>query len=374
MRYLLNLPLAGAVFMGGQYFYLAVVAAPRGGDAGLGMAFAMFFSTLFCGLLLAAVLAGCVANGGFDWLSTGRVVGFIVVLAVYVLMCLLLFEPFEIVTDRQQTVGILPTWTTHLVLIGLPLVIAGYAAWLINAPIELRDALGVRYAALGAIAALALLAAGVHVTEAAGWERKQAAESAAKQQANDALTQKLRGVLDSLSDTDPLVKWGDFAESRELREIQEVFYEVLRRIAARPALEADLAAALASKDTHQIAVTWWLFQWAPFQPSAALAGPMRASIAGFADKVLEAAASQPSDAERAQYIERNLAPYLGDMFIAAKRMAWFAGVDLRDDVKTLQARIEQASPTSQAARSFPDNFSQFSSEIDYYLATRTKQP
>jgi hypothetical protein len=54
MRYLLNLPLAGAVFMGGQYFYLAVVA--------------------------------------------------------------------------------------------------GYAAWLINAPIELRDAFGVRYTALGALA------------------------------------------------------------------------------------------------------------------------------------------------------------------------------------------------------------------------------
>ncbi|MBI3708312.1 MAG: hypothetical protein HY246_11640 [Proteobacteria bacterium] len=338
------------------------------------MAFAMFFSTLLWGMLFAITLAGCVTNGGFDWLSIGRIAGFAVVLAAFALICLLLFVPFENVTDRQQNVGILPTWTNYLVLFGAPLILAGYTGWLINAPLGLRDDTGIRYAALGSLAALALLAAAIHVTEAAGWERKQATESAAQQQAKDAQTQKLRGVLDTLRDSDPLAAWGDFAQSRELRQVEAVFYEVLRRIAARSTLEADLAAALASRDTHQIAVTWWLFQWSPFEPSAALDGPMRASIAGFADQVLGAAVALPSDAERAQYIERNLAPYLGDMFIATKRMAWFAGVDLRDDVKTLQRRIEQASPASQAARSFPDSFAQFSAEIDYYLAKRPKQP
>jgi hypothetical protein len=122
-------------------------------------------------LLLGVAVLGCVVFAGFDWLpATLR--GFrllAVVLGGYVAVVLLFIMPFNIATAGEAwAAGIdasvsATVWAARVVACGLPLVAFGYIAWLVNAPVALRDAVAPRYATFGAVAALGLVVAGIGV-------------------------------------------------------------------------------------------------------------------------------------------------------------------------------------------------------------------
>lgn len=382
MKYLWNLPLIGAVFSGYMFVYLTMLSEqPRFGDAGLGASLATFLSGIFCALLLGAALVGCVNTGGFDWLSVGRTGALAIVLAMHALLVLLILFPIATTIDTHNEhivpgsdVSLSIVWLARFAFFGLPIVLIGYAGWLINAPIGSRDGLALRCAALGAITALGIIAAIVTHAENERESAKATAQKTAEEQKTTARIDAQRTGLAALSDADPLDKWFDYVAHVGMSIAPDVHVEAIRRLAARPTLEADLATALNSKERHLIFVAWSLIDQLDFAPSKALEGSMRASIAALAEEIAEAATAQPSERQRSAYLYDTYAAILLILPRIVRRMAVSASVDLRDAVAPLQKIIVEAYPTSGAADFLPRLMAEISGAIDAALAARPKSP
>jgi hypothetical protein len=379
MKYLWNLPLAGAALAGCGFVYLAMLSEqPRSGDESIGTAFAIVYSGAACAVLLGAALTGCVATGRFDWLSAGRIASLVIVLTVYVSLVLLLFLPIGTTVDAHfghivpgTDASLLVIWLSRYASVGLPLVLLGYAAWLINAPAELRDILSVRYAAIGAVAVLGVFAAIATYAEGRKEVAKMVAKTTAEQQEIAERDAKQRAGFAAMTDADPLTKWLRYADSIDPPDVP---VEALRRLAVRPTLEADIVAALTSRNLEMIYAAWWMIANVPTAPAAALAPPMRQSIATIADMLARTAAAEPSEFKRKEYIYYNFTDQLRILPAVMRRFAATTGVDLRDAVAPLRQIIATTYPSSGAADFFLKALAEMAPQIDAAIAARTRKP
>ncbi|MBI3707905.1 MAG: hypothetical protein HY246_09545 [Proteobacteria bacterium] len=374
MRYLLNLPLAVAILAGWLYLYLTLAWAPTS-DSRIASAFYTFAAIVICWLMLTIMLAGCAAVGGFDWLPVQSRGGAIaLVLAAIVALALLSALPIGLTIEagvggsiKTSDIGFV-VWSARLVTVALPLVLLAYAAWLVNAPVELRDAAGLRYAALGVVVLLGVVATGVTIKLNAHSAAEADADAAVRQQAADQRVDENRRRLAVLTDADPLIKWDEFVGYNMPEDLRN---EALRRIAARPTLEADLVAGLASKNPLWVQEVLSLIELAPFAPSATLAEPVRAAIIALADDVRQSATTARSD-ERDKYVDLYFPSRLARVNSVARRMADSAGIDMRDAVDAMRRAVVEAYPKSMAARAYPKEANDTARQIEKALAAKRK--
>lgn len=371
MRYLLNLPLLAAVFGIALFLYLAVLSErPSGGDAQMGQALALVFAAVIYTLGLAIALLGSVFAGGFDWIPVadrgGRLV---VVLLGFVLLGLLCFASISI---AMETTGSDQRWSHGVVVasrwvaIGMPTILALYVAWAINAPVELRSIVVLRYGLLAGIAIFGALAGFVTLKEIAR-SNQQAAEAAlAAQQEEDEKIQETRRAFAALTDADPLVTWDIYVGYYNIPD--DIRETALQRIAARPHLEAELTEALASDNHLWVQEALSLLARLNFAPSAGLADPVRGAIDRLTVQLAEEAKAENYDGDR--YIDYYRASLLKTVREAAVKMAQGPGLDLSDRLDRLQQVVIEGYPKSAAASSFPREVAASKQEIAVALAAR----
>ncbi len=372
MRYLLNLPILVAAFCAGLFLYLAVLSdKPTGGDAQMGAALAIIFAAFLYTVALAVALIGCVAAGGFDWIpAEGRGLRFLIVMAGFVAIGLLCFASISI---TMETTGSDQRWShgvavaARWVSIGMPAILILYAAWVVNAPLELRAIAASRYALFAGIAIFGALAGFVTIQEMARGNRQAPADAAAEQAREDEAIQETRRNFAALTDADPLLTWDIYVGYYNIPD--DIRETALSRIAARPTLESDLTEALASGNSLWVQEALSLIGRAPFQPSTALSEPVARAIDRLTGELAEEAKAKNDDGD--QYIDHYRASLLSTVREAAVKMASGAGLDLSDRLDRLQRVVIEDYPKSGAASTFPGEVQTTKKQIAAALAART---
>ena len=372
MRYLLNLPILVAAFGAGLFLYLAVLSdKPTGGDAQMGAAFAIVFAAFLYTVGLAVALIGCVAAGGFDWIPVdGRGLRFVIVIAGFIAIGLLCFASISI---TMETTGSDQRWSHGVVVaarwvaIGMPAILILYAAWIVNAPLELRAVAAGRYGLFAGVAIFGALAGFVTIQEMARWNRQAAANAAAEQAREDEAVQETRRNFAALTDADPLFTWDIYVGYYNIPD--DIRETALVRIAARPTLEADLTEALASGNSLWVQEALSLVGRLPFQPSGGLSEPVTRAIDRLTSELAEEAKAQNYDGD--QYIDHYRASLLSTVREAAVKMAPGAGLDLSDRLDRLQTVVIEGYPKSSAAVTFPGEVAAAKKQIAAALAART---
>jgi hypothetical protein len=370
MRYLLNLPLLGALLCGGLVAHLTLLATPRGGDAGLGAAFALTFGGIFFWILVAITVLGCALAGGFEWIAAeGTGSRFMLVLMGFGAIALIAFLPFGIAIEtagRIESARWSPAtiWASRAAGLGLPILLLAYAAWLINAPEPDRALPAVRFAALAGIGALMIAGAVVSIQELSRWNRDSMAKMAAQRAVEDEKALAHRRAFEALTDADPLLAWNQYTYHSSPDDIR---LEAMRRIAARPNLDAELIAVLASENENWAAEGVRYVAELSFSPSPALAEAVRQRLDAYAKQLADGAKVVTYDGDkRLDYYERS---QLREALAAARRLAEVPGADLRPQVEALQ-RAVVLYPKSEMAGQFPRE----AAETQKYIAARLSAP
>ena len=297
MRYLLNAPLALAAFCQIAFTSLVLMQGPwagwEDGPSRGAMAYILIVTAAWALLpLLAAALAAALITDAFDGppVFHGR-------RAALVLGTL--FAAAAIAGSMAAAIGESRAVNGHgfaglgdplgsIAAIGgtfSPFVVVAWLFWLINAPPRLRRAVWPRRTAL---AALVLTAPGFFLGADALRQEivAQGKLSAQYRQEEDKNEAENVANFASLTDDSPLSSWGAYATNNvyyaeRFRKAQdEMRDQALKRIAARPTLEADLAKDLLSRDLYDSFardsdIAFLLVARAPFAPSAALEAPIR---------------------------------------------------------------------------------------------------
>ncbi|MGH6880551.1 hypothetical protein [Hypericibacter sp.] len=372
LRYLLNLPILVAAFGAGLFLYLAVLSdKPSGGDAQMGAALAIVFAAFLYTVALAVALIGCVAVGGFDWIpAEGRGLRFVIVIAGFIAIGLLCFAAISI---TMETTGSDQRWDHGMVVasrwvaIGMPAILILYAAWVVDAPAELRAVAASRYALFAGIAIFGALAGFVTIKEMARWNQQAAADAAAEQEREDEDIQQTRRNFAALTDADPLFTWDGYVGYYKIPD--DIRETALKRIAARPMLEADLTEALASGNSLWVQEALSLVVRLPFQPSSGLSEPVTRAIDRLTSELAEEAKAKSYDGD--QYIDHYRGSLLSTVRDVAVKMASGAGLDLSDRLDRLQAVVIEGYPKSGAASTFPGEVKATKKQIAAALAART---
>jgi hypothetical protein len=368
MRYLLDLPLCGAVAGVFGLFYLNILLPHPSGNTGEVMAIECSLLTVACWLLLAVVLFGCVGIGGFDWIpASGRFGRLGIVAAGYgglILLALVAIFLNMGWNDPGDVFGPTVDWAAPVAGLGLPLVLLAYAAWLINAPAPVRDAPGLRYVVLGAVVVLDLLAANVWVRQMTVSAKGSAETAAHQQQFEDTRMQAQWSAFKALTDADSLDSWAVFMGNYYTTEAMRA--EATRRMAARPNLEAELAAKLADNNGNVVEQGIQLIARLPFQPTAALEQPVRKAIAGISAGLRDMAGHETYAGD--DWIDHQRITMLQSSTVIAERMS-HSGVDLRDALDAMQAAVALY-PKSRSAHAYPLEVAAAKQRIAKTLAAR----
>jgi hypothetical protein len=372
LRYLLNLPILAAAFGAGLFIYLTVLSdQPSGGDARFAAALAIFFSAVLYAVALAIAIPGSVYVGGFDWIAVeGRGLRFLIVFAAFIGICLLCSVSVGI---TMETTGSDQPWSHGVVVasrwvaVGMPALLILYAAWVVNAPPELRLLAFLRYGLLGGVAIFGALAAFVTVKEMARWNEQAAAAAAAAQQEEDEKIQETRRAFAALTDADPLLTWDIYVGYYNIPD--DIRETALKRIAARLHLEAELSEALASDNTLWVQEALSLIARLPFSPSSALSAPATRAVDRLTKELADEATQKSYDGD--QYIDHYRASLLSTVRGASVKMAQGAGLDLSDRLDRLQQVVIEGYPKSAAAASFPGEVAATKKEIAAALSART---
>jgi hypothetical protein len=367
MRYLVNLPLLGALLCGGLVFYLTVLAAPRGGDAGLGQAYALTFGGILFWILIAVTVLGCAATGGFDWVSGAGGARVMLVLFGFVAIVVVLFLPFGIALEtagrfqgtRWDTATI---WASRAAGLGIPLLLLLYAAWMINAPETLRSLPLVRNAALAGMAGLLVAAAAVSVRELARWNREAAVEAAAQRTEEDEQAVARRRAFEALTDADPLLAWDEYTYHSSADDIR---LAAMRRIAARPNIDSELIRVLAAENTNWAAEGVRLVAELDFKPSPDLAEAVRRRLDAYAQDLADKPVTYEGD-KRLDYYEQSR---LREALAVARKLAETPGADLRPQVNAIRKAVALY-PKSETAGRFPRE----AAETEKQIAARLGAP
>jgi hypothetical protein len=368
MRYLLNVPLLFAVLVGCWVAYLILFAAPApGSDRSMSEGFTMVVANILCWLALAIVLACCAGMGEFNWLPVQGSTAVVVTLLGCAAIVLVSLLPIGITWEDNAALkwGIDQVGTARLAALGLPLVLALYAVWVVNAPAALRGSLVLHYAALLTIFALCVVASIVSIRELARWDKAAQADAVTRQQVETDKMQERRQAFAALTDAEPLLAWDEYV-SAQLPE--DVRIEALRRIGLRPNIDAELAEALTTDNTLWTREALSLVANVPFKPSPVLEKPVRDALAIITEEIRQrATAADNRDGDKAvdYYETSTLRACLG----AAERMADSPGSDLRDRLDQLQ-QVVALYPKSDAARSFPAQLAAAKARIAERLAAR----
>jgi hypothetical protein len=354
MRYLVNLPLIGAFLLGWMIIHLTMLSTPaRGGDAALGAAFALAFGSIFHGILLAVAVVGCALAGGFDWIGgEGRGTRVVLALMAFGALVLVWALPLGI---SLETAGRLDSGRWDPVTIvasravgsGVPLVLVAYMAWLINAPEPVRQLPGIRYAALGAIAVLGVVGAVISIQELARWNRQSVANMAAERAEEDEKAEQTRREFAALTDADSLLKWSQYTTHASPDDVR---IEAMRRIAARPNLDAELIGVLEFSNPLWASEGVRFVADLAFTPSSALVDAVRRRLDTYAEWLTKQASVVTYDGgKRLDYYEFS---NLDQALRAARRLADVSRADLRPQIEALK-RAVALYPKSDVAKRFP---------------------
>jgi hypothetical protein len=264
----------------------------------------------------------------------------------------------------------------------VPLVAIAWLFWLIDAPLPLRHAAWPQRIAL---AALAFTAPGFVIgvdglRQEIVAEGKLAASYKLEEDKNEAQN---AAHFASLTDASPLSSWGAYATNtsyyadRFRRAEDEMREAALRRLAARPTLEADLAKDLLSRNRYDSFardsdIAFLLVARVQFAPSAALEVPLRNAMSRIAAEMRKAGPGQawPGDSDTLDsYIRSEYAERLAASLVIAKRMA-AGGVDLRDALRELQSTAIAAYPKTKTAMTYQRDVAAADTVIGAALASR----
>lgn len=171
-------------------------------------------------------------------------------------------------------------------------------------------------------------------------------------------------IVYALTGADPLTAWVVYAGYNVPEDVR---MEALRRMGLRPDLEAELAEILATENTNWTREGLLLITTIPFKPSTRLEQPVRAALAVVSEEIRQRPATDTRDGDRAVdlYETHALRSTLG----VAERMADGAGIDFSAAIEIMQQAVA-ASPTSEAARSFPGQAAATKARIAAILAPR----
>jgi hypothetical protein len=363
VRYLINVPLFIAFVSLAHVFDVTVLSGAYGG----GTAYEVVLEIGIGWIMLAVVIASCGAMGGFPWPRVRGAGGFMVGLLAYGGIVFVSLTPLGIAMETDASIagwGIDQAPAARLVAFGLPLVLLLYAGWIVNAPAVSRDSRTLHGVALGMVGLLCCGGAVVSMREMVHEDRKAQAEAVAADQAKDEHVAAQRRELAALTDASPLIAWDAYAGDNVASDVRE---EALRRLAARPQLEADLSEALASDNENWSAEALRLIVRVPFAPSAALAQPVRDAIDSYTDRLMRESNIADRDGDkRLDYYEGYT---LGVILKVAERMADSAGVDLSGSIDAV-ARAVALYPRSDVAHSFPAQEGAAKSRVGQILASR----
>lgn len=371
MRYLVNLPLIGALACAWFWISLIVLTAPpRGNDAAFGAAMALIAVSILLWLLITATVVGSALTGGFDWVSaqTGgsRVVLVLLGFGAVVLFCLLPVGIAMETAGRIDSTRWIPAtiWAARAVGAGVPLLLLAYAACLINAPDAVRQLPLVRHAALAGVGLLMAVGAVVSVQELARWNRESTAEMAGQRADEDEKAVAHRSAFEALKDTDPLLTWSQYMYHSSPDDIR---LEAMRRIAMRPNLDAELIAVLASQNENWAAEGVRFVAELDFTASPPLAEAVKRRLDAYAQGLSEGAKIVTYDGDkRLDYYEQSR---LRESLAAARRLAEAPGVDLRPQVQAIRQAVALY-PKSETAQRFPRE----AAETEKQIAARLGAP
>lgn len=366
MRYLIDVPLAIAAISFWGMIHLIVYSDEPGGQQAMGEYFVIAVCVGLLWLMLAVAVPACAGIGGFPWLSVGAGGGVFVVILIILGILLVASLPIGIVLefDAQRKWGIDQVGAARVVAFGLPLVLALYAAWVVNVPAPLREARAVHYAALSVIGALCVLAAVVSVREMARAAAVMADRQVAQAQVEDEQKRQMRREFEALTDAAPLFTWDIYVHDNVPPDIRT---EALRRIALRPDLETEIADSLTSENTLWVREGLSLIPKIPFKPSGGLEHPIRAALRVVSEEIRQRPLADKRDGDKAVDYYESFA--LRATLDVAERMAETAGVDLRDAIDTMQQAVA-VSRKSDAARTFPGQAAAAKARIATILAAR----
>jgi len=386
MKYLLNLPLCLAALFQAWFTSLVLMQAPWSGwgdgPSRGAMAFVMLEPAVFCWLLLLLAMVGAASTDAFDWLPVRRrwlrrllVVGAALLTVVSAVPCVATaIGGSAPVADRDTAeFGRLFVTGAMVVAVAVPFALAGWLAWLIDVPSPWRDALWARGIGLGALALLLLIGSPLGTQMLAEEIRTDLATSRRYQQEIDERETARTADFAKLTDASPLHSWGSYAtDDLDLKERREM---ALRRLAARPTVEADLARDLVSSYARDSDVAFLLVERVRFAPSTALEAPLRTAMSRIAGEMRKAGFGEawPGDsATLDSYIRSGFAERLAASLVIARRMADSAGVDLRDALGELQSAAIGAYPKTKSAETYQREVAAADKYIEAALAARLK--
>ena len=230
-------------------------------------------------------------------------------------------------------------WAARAVGSGLPLVLLAYAAWLINAPEELRQTLPLRYAIFAATGVLLVAGAIVSVQELARWNKEAEGHAAVDAPAGGREGHRTSPQVRGVDRRRHAVTWHQYTYHSSPDDIR---LDALRRIAARANLEAELVAVLDSENHLWAAEGVRLVADLPFVPSAALAEAVRKRLDAYAAGLREGAKTVTYDGDkRIDYYEQSR---LREALAASRKLAEAAGADC----------VRRSTLSSRGSRSIPN--------------------
>lgn len=388
MRYLLNFPLGLAALLQARFAYLALMPEPwpgwSDGPSRGAMAYIMLEAALFSWLPLVAAGLAAVFTDAFDWsppVRRGRrralMLASVLVAAVAVAVCMAVAVTSSAAVggDDFKAYGLLGPIATVGGAVG-PFVMIGWLAWLIDAPPPLRHAAWLRRAVF-AVLAVTVTTGGIIGVDALRQEILAHSRLAARYRQEEAENNARRDAeFARLTDDSPLRDWGAYA-TNDL-DPKEMRIAALRRLAARPNLDAELAAGLVSSYGRDSDIAFLLVERVDFTPSAALEMPLRRAMARIGAEMRKASfgdkwpAKQGEDDILDSYIKSGFAERLTASLTIARRMAAGPGVDLRDSLHELQGTASAAYPNTRTAANYRRDVAATDREIAAILSARRK--
>jgi hypothetical protein len=396
MKYLLNLPLALAALFQAGFASLALMSGPwagwEDGPSRGAMAYILFEAALAAWLPLVIAGLGAVFTDAFDSAPVIHRARRRLAMLVATLTAAVAIGASMVVAigDSAATggsdfapYGALPVVIAKFGGTIVPLVVIAWLFWLIDAPSPLRHApwpRGMAFAALAlTVPGFVIGADGLRQEIVA--EGKLAASYKVEEDQNEAQN---AAHFASLTDASPLSSWGGYATNnvyyakRFRRTEDEMRDTALRRLAARPTLQADLAQDLVSKDrydslAHDSDTAFLLVARVQFVPGAALEAPLRMAMSRIAAEMRR---TGPGDKWTADsdildsYIRSDYAERLTASLGVAKKMAEGPGVDLRDALGELQTTAISAYPKTKTAETYRRDVSATDTAIGAILAAR----
>jgi hypothetical protein len=395
MKYLLNVPLAVAALCQVGFASLALMPGPwagwEDGPSRGAMAFIMLEMALAAWLPLLVAALGAVFTDAFDWspvIHRGRrraamsVATLFVAAAIAASMVVALSDSAAVGGHDFAQYGALPVAIATIGGTIVPLVAIAWLFWLIDAPLPQRHAAWPQRIALGALAFTApgFVIGVVGLGQEIVAEGRLAASYKLEEDENEAQN---AARFASLTDASPLSSWGAYATNtsyyadRFRRAEDEMREAALKRLAARPTLEADLAKDLLSRNKYDSFardsdIAFLLVARVQFVPTAALEMPLRNAMSRIAAEMRKAGPGQawPGDSDTLDsYIRSEYAERLAASLVIAKRMT-AAGVDLRDALRELQSTAIAAYPKTKTAMTYERDVTAADTVIGGELASR----